>query len=95
MFIKITMPGDKRNQNSEVFFLADSSGIWLFATLGAIQCLECVSMTRFLFISRTIEADSGTQGSSPFSLISLLIALGVAMTWHPKQSNPVVMKEIL
>jgi hypothetical protein len=31
--------------------------------LSAIQCLECASMTHFLFISRTIEADSGTQGS--------------------------------
>jgi hypothetical protein len=33
--------------------------------LSEIQCLECDSMTHFLFISRTDEADSGTQGSGP------------------------------
>jgi hypothetical protein len=33
--------------------------------LSAIQCLECASMTHFLFISRTIEAYNGTQGSGP------------------------------
>jgi hypothetical protein len=31
--------------------------------LSAIHCLECASMTYLLFISRTTQADSGTQGS--------------------------------
>jgi hypothetical protein len=30
-----------------------------------IQCLECASMIHLLFISRKIEADSGTHGSGP------------------------------
>jgi hypothetical protein len=60
--------------------------------LSAIQCLERASMTHFLFISRTIEADSVTQCSGPQIVgvrahsrqpISLLIALNVALTWHP------------
>jgi hypothetical protein len=67
--------------------------------LSAIQCLECASMTHFLFISRTIEADSGAQGSGPLkweseSVIANL-SLNVAVTWHPKQSLPVVIREIL
>jgi hypothetical protein len=62
--------------------------------LSAIQCLECALMTHFLFISR-IEAESGTQVSSPSSevgvraqsrqLMNLLIAPNVAVTWHPKR----------
>jgi hypothetical protein len=58
-------------------------------------------MTHLLFISQTIEADSGTQDTRlrstkvggrahPCQPISLLIALNVAVTWHPKQSHPVV-----
>jgi hypothetical protein len=37
----------------------------LHQLLNVIQCLECASMTHLLFISRTIEADSETQGSGP------------------------------
>jgi hypothetical protein len=61
-----------------------------------------------LFIYQTIEADSGTQGSGPqkcesepislsaYQPISLLIALNVVVTWHPKtQFHPVVIREIL
>jgi hypothetical protein len=100
------MPREEKNQNSELFYRKtdEVSGclqLWVFKTklglytalLRAIQCLECASMTHFLFKSRTIEADSRTQetevGVRAHSRqpISLLIALNVAVTWHPKQSH--------
>jgi hypothetical protein len=72
--LKAVMPRDKRNQNSELFFeqtheISGCLQFWVFnpklLLSTAIQCLECASMTHFLFISRTTEADSGTKGSGP------------------------------
>jgi hypothetical protein len=79
MFIEATMPRNKRNQNFELFFrqtleVFGCLQLWVFnpnlrlstaVDPAAIQCLECASMIHILFISRTIEADSGTQGSGP------------------------------
>jgi hypothetical protein len=57
-----------------------------------IQCLECASMIHLLFISRKIEADSGTHGSGPQKwdaepiLASLSASFNFAVTWHPKNN---------
>jgi hypothetical protein len=77
MFIKITMPHDKSNQNSELFFRQTHEvfgclQLWVFNTkLGLSTAIKCdpvfrvCLMNHFLFISWKIEADSGTQGSGP------------------------------
>jgi hypothetical protein len=61
-----------------------------------------VCVNDLLFISRKFEADQwntrlwstevGVRAHSRQS-ISLLISLNVAVTWHPKQSHPVVIRE--
>jgi hypothetical protein len=63
MFINATMPRDKRNQNSELFFRQTQEvfgclQLWVFNPKLRLS-------TAVKFISRTTEADIGTQGSGP------------------------------
>jgi hypothetical protein len=78
------MPRDKRNQNSEPIFgqnhvVFGCLQFWVFnpqlELSTAVKCTPVLIMCHLLFISRKIEADSGTHSRQP---ISLLIALNVA-----------------
>jgi hypothetical protein len=102
MFIEAKMPRDKRNQNSELFFRQTQE---VFGCLQlrvfnpklrlstAVKCdpvfIEFASMTHLLFISRTIEADSGTQGFDPQTWEFKLIRTGLSAS-PLLQSHPVV-----
>jgi hypothetical protein len=95
MFIKATMTRDKGNKNSELLFRQTQEvfgclQLWVFnpkldclQLLSTIQCLECASITHLLFISRTIETDSGTQGSGPQKLASEPIRASLSASYCP------------